>query len=285
MKNKGIFLIAPSGNIDKKSLEISKKRSKKLGFSLINYRKDILSNHFDYAGDYKRRSKEINEAYDSINYSIIVSVKGGMGALQILPYLNYRKIKKSNKILIGSSDITILLNAINKKTGSRCLHGPNLGNKDKFDNKTYNSLLDAINKKDYAISIKKKNILVKGTAKGSIVGGNLELVGRSLGTSFEIDTQNKILFLEDYEMKSWRVYDILWQLKLSGKFEKVRAVILGYFTECGKNIDSYLNDFFKDFKCPVIMHQPFGHEQPNITFPIGEKCILDTEKGFWKVKF
>ena len=276
-------LVAPSRKITKRNLNFAKKRLKCLGFS-NHFQENILSEYFYYAGSPKKRAQELNEAYNS-STEVIFSVLGGAGAVHVLPYLDYNSIKKSNKILVGFSDITLLLSVIYQKTKKRCLHGPNLGNPKRFYVKTLKYLLKAINKQDYKILFKDKDILCEGKAKAPIIGGNLELLGRSLGTSFEIKTSGKVLFLEEYDMKSWRIFDILWQLKLAGKFDDIRGIILGYFTKCGKKIDNYLIEFFKDFKCPVIMNQPIGHEEPNLTIPLGETCIIDTGRKYWGICF
>lgn len=283
MENKA-FLVAPSGFLFKNNLIMAKKRLGEMGFNKIYHRDDILSKYGDYAGRNLRRIEEINEAYDS-SASTVFSVLGGMGSIQILQGIDYKKIKKSNKILVGFSDITLLLNSIYNLTGSRCIHGPNVGKNGEVSKKSMDCLKDVLNKKNYRVSYGKEKILIEGVSESKIVGGNLELLGRSLGTPFEINTKNKIVFLEDFKMKAWRVYDILWQLKLAGKFEDVKGIILGYFTDCGKNVDFYLKDFFEDFKCPVIINQPIGHEDPNLSIPLGEKCIIDTVNGFWGIRF
>ncbi|MEX0920310.1 MAG: LD-carboxypeptidase [Candidatus Pacearchaeota archaeon] len=284
MEFKRVFLVASSGNIDKSDLNRAKRRLNKLDFEEILHREDILDKHLSYAGNFLRRADELNDAY-RVEDSLISSVKGGMGAIHLLPYLDYSLIKRSKNIFLGYSDVTLLLNSIYQRTGSRCLHGPNTGNKKEFDMKTINCLKDVIAKRNYRVTFNEADTLVKGAASSKIVGGNVELLGRSLGTMFEIDTKDKVVFLEDYKMRSWRVYDILCQLKLAGKFDHVRGVILGYFTECGEDIDTYLRDFFKNFKCPVVMNQPIGHSEPNLTIPIGETCVIDTEKGYWGIRF
>lgn len=280
---KKAFLISPSGIGDKKNLNFAKKRLADLGFEAF-YRQDILSKHLSYAGDFKRRAKEINEAYSS-DAEIIFAMIGGMGAIHILPYINYKKIKKSKKILVGLSDVTILLNSIYQKTDARCLHGPNIGKTHLFDKKTKDCLIDVINKKNYKVIFQEKDVFHQGKTEAQIVGGNVELLGRSLGTKFEVCTKGKIIFLEDYDMKSWRIFDILWQLKLAGKFRDIKGIILGYFVDCGKDINLYLKEFFKDFRCPILINQPIGHSEPNLTIPLGEKCVIDTEKKFWGIYF
>jgi len=282
---KKAFLISPSGYSGEKKLKNSLNLLKIWGWK-VNYLKNITSKYYYYAGDFKRRSKEINLAYSDKESDVIFCIQGGMGAIQVLDNLNLRKIKKSNKVIIGFSDITILLNTIYQKTGKRCLHGPNLSKEiNKFNKKTISCLFDVLNKRSYTVRFKEKDILKKGHAKGKIIGGNLSLLERSLGTKYEIITKNKILFLEEHDTRDRLVLDILWQLKLAGKFKDIKGIILGYFTKCGKNIEPYLMDFFKDFSCPIIKNQPIGHKEPNLTIPLGEKCILDTKKKEWRIIF
>jgi len=282
---KNAFLISPSGYSGPKKLKNALKLLNKLGWK-ANYSKNITDKFYYYAGDYKIRSQDINLAYSDKESKIIFCIRGGMGAIQTLDYLNYKKIKKSNKILVGMSDITILLNSIYQITGQRCLHGPNLSKPlEQFHKKTIHCLFDALNKRNFAVKFKKKDIFKHGYAKAEIVGGNISLLERSLGTKYEINTENKILFLEEYDLRDRVVFDSLWQLKLAGKFDNVKGIILGYFTECGKDIKPYVYDFFKDFNCPIIQNQPIGHEEPNLTIPIGETCVIDTSKKEWRIIF
>jgi len=277
------FLIAPSGFINKNNLILAEKRLKVIKFQKIYYRKDILSHYLEYAGYYKRRAEEINEAYSS-SADVIFAVIGGMGAIHTLPFLDYELINNSNKTLVGSSDVTILLNTIHQRTNARCIHGPNIGKNISLSKKSMISLINVLNKKSFIVNINEKDIFKFGNAEGIIVGGNLELLGRSLGTEFEINTDNKILFLEEYDMKSWRVFDILWQLKLAGKFDKVKGIILGYFTKCGNDISKYLIEFFKEFSYPLIINQPIGHSEPNLAIPVGEYCLINAQDKYWKIE-
>jgi muramoyltetrapeptide carboxypeptidase len=282
---KKAFLISPSGYSGKHILNNSISSLKKLGYQ-AKFNPDILSRYYYYAGDFKRRAKEINDAYNDKETKLIFTLIGGMGAVHTLPYLDYKKIKSSNKILIGSSDITILLNSINKLTNATCIHGPNFSKPfKKYDPKTISCLMDVLNKKDYQVKINEKDVLVKGLARAKIIGGNLTLLERSLGTAYEIDTNGRILFIEDIKMNEGWVLDILWHLKIAKKFDNIKGIILGYFINCGNNIDKYLVDFFKDFSCPVIINQPIGHSEPNLSIPMGEECIIDTKNNFWRIHF
>ena len=91
--------------------------------------------------------------------------------------------------------------------------------------------------------------------------------------------------IEAVDKDEQHIFDMLWQLKLANKFDSCKGVMLGHFTKCGKQANKILKKFFKDFSCPVIMNQPFGHEEPNIAIPIGETCAIDTKNKFWRIIF
>ncbi len=283
-----VHLIAPSGSITDKKLKNAMENVRRLGFECKNL-KGITQKYLYYAGTPKRRIEEINKALADPKSDIVFPVRGGMGAVSILESINYHKIS-SPKTLIGFSDITILLLALYSRTDVRCIHGPNIASKGLFTRgpgmETVHYLQKALNREDYRIGIKgNDSVIVEGYAKAEITGGNTILVGRTLGTPYEIDTKGKILFFEQLTGESPWVYDILWQLKLAGKFDSVKGVILGDFREASEDINDYLREFFKDFRIPVIMNQKIGHINPNISIPYGETCIIDTKNKFWEIKF
>ena len=287
MKVKG-YLIAPSGSITDKKLKTAKENVRKLGFKCKNL-KSITQKYLYYAGTPMRRTEEINKALADPDSNMIFPIKGGMGAVHILEGIDYHKVN-SPKTLIGFSDITILLLALYSRTDVRCIHGPNMATKGLFTRgpgmETVRYLQKVLNREDYRIDIKgNESIIVEGYANAEIIGGNTSLIGRTLGTPYEIDTKGKILFFEQLKGESSLMFDILWQLKLAGKFDSVKGVILGDFREASKDIDDYLREFFKDFRIPVIMNQKIGHINPNISIPYGETCVIDTKNKFWEIKF
>ena len=292
-------------NITEEDLKYAKENLGRLGFECKNM-KSIPQKYLYYAGTPKKRARQLNIALKDSKSDLIFVVMGGDGAVHLLDYIDYKGISNPRKTLIGYSDITILLLALYSRTNVRCIHGPNMGSicmqwvyghglimksedifKNKLIRKTIYYLQKALNRENYRIDIKgNKCIIVEGYAKAEIIGGNTSLIGRTLGTSYEIDTKGKILFFEQLEGKASLMFDILWQLKLAGKFDSIMGIILGDFREAIKdNMDDYLREFFKDFSVPVITNQKIGHTHPNISIPYGETCIIDTKNKYWEIKF
>lgn len=285
MKNTA-FLIAPSKSCTNSDLEKSKYFLHNLGFNTKN-RSDILEEYLAYAGGPKRRSDELIESILDDKSECIFCVKGGVGSIHFQNLINFQKIKFSNKPIVGFSDITLLLVNLSQHSRMRCIHGPNLSKDyEEYDQRTISSMMDCMNKRNYSRNFGYSDILVPGYSKAEIIGGSLDLMVRSMGTLAEIDTHGKVLFIEENEYEGRKIFDFLWQLKLSGKFDKIKGIILGYFKNSSEDpVEKYLVDFFKEFKCPVIMNQPIGHQEPNISVPLGEKCVIDTKNKYWGIRF
>jgi muramoyltetrapeptide carboxypeptidase LdcA involved in peptidoglycan recycling len=127
--------------------------------------------------------------------------------------------------------------------------------------------------------------MVRGKGRGRLIGGNLSVMHAMMGTPFEIQTDGKLLFIEDVGEAPYRVDRMLQTLRSAGKFDHVAGVILGQFTareeEAGwdddETIDEVLRDFFGKLKVPVLTHFPIGHVRFNATLPVGAMAELDAD--------
>lgn len=282
-KVKKAYLVALSKKVSRTDVKKSISRAHRLGYMDVAYdKKNIFSKHLYYAGYSHERAKQLMNAFKDKDSEIIFSIRGGWGVIQIMDKLDYDIIKDNFKPLVGYSDFTLLLNYIYKYTKKIVYHGPNLLREFPIDDNSLNHLVKVLNKEEIVFDVKGSDIIRSGIAKGVIVGGNIELLIRSLGTKYEIDTRNKILFLEGINKPGYLLYDMLYQLQLAGKFKSIRGIILGKFTNCKKS-DSFISDFFAEFKVPVIANQEFGHDIPNYAIPIGGKCQINTKKKIWSV--
>src|SRR5436190_1267909 len=116
----------------------------------------------------------------------------------------------------------------------------------------------------------------QGTAVGELVGGNLSLLAHLVGTASDIDTKNKILFIEDIGELIYSTDRLLYQLLRSGKLDKLAGLIVGKFTDVkdterpfGKTIDEAISDIVKQFNYPVCFHFPVSHTKENYALKAG----------------
>lgn len=239
------------------------------------------------AGSDELRAKDLNDFFKDDEVDAILCFRGGYGAARFLDLIDYEAIKAHPKLLVGFSDVTVLLNAIYQRTGLPTLHGEmGVVFKTEFldeEEFSFRNLIDTLF--DHASSNLLSNenqAIFKGeeAVEGVIVGGNLSLVVALMGTPYEIDTKDKILLLEDVGEAPYRIDSMLCTLKLAKKLDDAKAIIFGYFTDCPKSaedtqsVEEVLNDYTKDLDKIIIYHFPTGHNRPFVNVPIGLKTKI-----------
>lgn len=254
------------------------------------------------ASGYKTRSAEervdeLHQAFSDKSIKAIFTIRGGFGSAELLEKLDFDLIKSNPKILCGYSDITALLTGINKKTGLVTFHSPVMLSN--FDSVTYESFQNILFKNeaygtiDNPVSngVRASNPTITingGKAKGELVGGNLSLLTSLIGTPFEIETKNKIIFIEDVGEAPYRLERMLTQMRMSGLLDNIAGVVIGKCDDCtaGSSQMSWdrselevYNYIFADKKYPVFYGLLFGHTSTQFTIPLGISAEIDSDKG------
>ncbi|MDR1983010.1 MAG: LD-carboxypeptidase [Holosporaceae bacterium] len=218
------------------------------------------------------KSKKLMEAINS-DHKIIWAIRGGYGAAMLIDYLNKLPIPGENKTIVGFSDITSLNLFISQKWKNwKVIHSHTLARllDRSYANETFRTLLDILENKIEKYDINKMLPLNKRaeTSKlivGQLTGGNLSIIETSLKTCWEIETKNKIIFLEDTNVTPERIYRSLYHLKESNKLSNIKAVIFGYFHNSNqRKLHKYLREFAKTLDVPVFMTDLFGHGDNNM---------------------
>lgn len=226
----------------------------------------------EWAGTSFERLQDLHKAFSS-NVSCIRAFRGGSGVLHFLSKVNFRLLKRNPKFFVGFSDLTPLLNMIYEKTGIIALHGPNALRK--LDVKSRKCLKTALEAKNYSLGFDKIINSSDKKISGIIKGGNLAMCAWSLGSNFEINLKNKLVFFEDVGTNEYKAFNRLVQLKNSKKF-KPKALIFGYMDIVKEKVFlEMLKELFP--KIPIVWGVKVGHQLPNYTIPIGANCKIDFE--------
>lgn len=288
-KGDTIGLVAPAGIEKVEKIEIGIEKLKSLGFN-IKQGKHIYDKWGYFAGKDEDRAQDIMDMFEDDEVDMVLCVRGGYGSMRLLPYMNFSKIKKNPKIFMGYSDITVFLNAIYEKEELITFHGPMLSS-DLEVKETLDSVINTLMKgyEPYSILNPENVPMFSNTdksAEGRIVGGNLSLICGMLGTPYEIDIKDKILFIEEVGEAPYRTDRMLSQLQLSKKLEKCAGIILGQFTDCDEEkgednftLNEVLLDRIMSLNKPVLMNVMSGHDKPKLVIPIGAKAKLDCRNG------
>lgn len=310
-----IMFVAPAGDLSSKRMLLAKRRLEARGFKVI-VPNDLFRSWGYLAGSDERRAAELMEAFTNPEVDAIFPGTGGYGTMRMLDLLDYDKIRANPKLFIGFSDITGLHMALAKKCNLVTFHSPNpmwgLGSESNlhpFSAKYFwrNLLMseNSTQKSDVHLLTNSAptggytyeppadaplHTYQEGRATGLLCGGNLTLIASLTGTKYQLDTQGKVLFLEDVREAPYRIDRMLQQLKLSGQLESPAAIILGAFHKCDNDddegegeqeptftLDQVFTNFFKGASYPVLANFPAGHVSKNATLPFGIPVQVDTK--------
>ncbi len=294
-----IVFIAPSGVLDSARIALVRVRLEDRGYVTIQS-PDLFRSWGYLGGSDERRAEELMNAFKNKSVRAIFPGTGGYGTTRILDLLDYNVIRENPKILIGFSDITGLHIAIHKKTGLVTFHSPNPmyglgseGNLSPISDTYFWQAIEQVNPEGYTIDPESFGlrdsviILHPGTGTGQLIGGNLSLICTLMGTPYEIETDGKILFIEDVGEAPYRIDRYLSQLKMGGKFDHLQGVILGKFTRRSEEppddpnsfkMMEVLKQYFSDIGKPILANFPMGHYKYNVTLPIGSMATIDADK-------
>ena len=280
-----IGIVAPAFAASKEEVDSGIAFLKSLGFK-VKCGKHIYDRWGYYAGKDKDRAEDFINMLQDKEVKMILAMRGGYGTIRILPYINKKLIVDNPKIIAGFSDLTVLLNYFSQVADTVTFHSP-MATSNLKDKITLESFLNNITNGNKPYIIKNPenihcNTLIPGSAEGILCGGNLSLLCTSLNTPYEIDTKDKILFIEEIDEEPYVVDRFLTQLLLSGKLQCCRGFILGQFKDCSLphyerslTLEEVIEDRILTLNKPTISNFMSGHDYPKLTLPIGAKVKLN----------
>jgi muramoyltetrapeptide carboxypeptidase len=279
-----VALIAPASSFNREGFMAGCDRLRQMGYEPV-YAQNIFERDIYFAGAVERRTHEFHEFWRREDIAALICARGGYGSNYLLEKLDYGMIAEHPKILLGCSDITSLLTAIYDRTGLIGFHGPMVA-KDiadgTFDEASWESALQGAS--NWTVPASGVEVLRAGKAAGRLYGGCLSMLVASLGTPFEIQTDDTILFIEDIAEKPYRIDRMLVQLRLAGKLEKVRGFVFGEMLDCAPprgetyTLQEVIMRVLAPYNVPIVYGLKSGHvTDGNITLPIGVQAELEAE--------
>ena len=237
---------------------------------------------FSVAED-ERRAENFMGMWLNPEVKAIIGGTGGYGAVRMLPHLEPEIFRRNPKVFVGYSDITALHLWLMRRAGLRVWHGPTVDDLiPSTRDPTMSSLLTSMTNPRPTTRIGRDmaRVVRPGRATGRLVGGNLSLVQQTIGTPYEIDTTDAILFLEEVRDPMSFVDERLVQLRAAGLLAKVRGIVFGHLSldrSEEDDFEDFLLDLVSDLGVPVVMDFPAGHDNPNLTLPLGTEVELVAE--------
>ena len=240
------------------------------------------------AGSDEERAEEFNRFVRSSEYDAFLFARGGYGAMRILGALDYDAIRRDPRPVIGFSDVTALHQAIAIHAGVASFHGPML-NLDFHDalsperDTWFWSMLAGEAPMTYRFQ--SKDVIFDGEAEGVLFGGCLSLTTSLIATPYDYWIDGGIWFWEDVDEPAYRIDRMLTHLRLSGRIQTIRGVVIGTLKGCGCYEELYVLflEFCQRDGIPVIRNIPFGHHGDNLLMPIGAPIRLSTADNSFTV--
>lgn len=258
---------------------------------------NVGTQHFQLAGEDAVRLSDFQSMLEDDDVKAIIISRGGYGTVRLIDSIDWRKYDENPKWIAGYSDITVLLNRLSNE-GIASIHSTMPIS---FPDATQEALdnLKAALFGDLR-EMTWQGTLFAGTAEAEIVGGNLSVIYSQLGSSTQLDTRGKILFIEDVDEMLYHTDRMLMALKRAGLFNQIKGVIVGGFTQMkdntqefgfstdnpwGAGVSDMMKEFFEPIKIPVVVDFPAGHLSDNRAFFMGKMARLEAHQEISKLVF
>ncbi len=251
-------------------------------------------------GTIRERLEDLHAMFADPEVKGVFCVRGGYGTAMLLDSLDYGLIRRNPKVFLGYSDITALHLGIHRMTGLATFHGPVVlsGLSDwtlehfrraLFETKPLGRLSNPPEPRPIRPRHPWRAVR-PGKARGPLIGGNLTLISTTLGTPYEIQTEGKILFLEDVGEEPYSIDRMLTHLRLAGKFPGIRGLVWGECAACRPrefqpgfestfSTGEVVQNILGALDVPVLTGLVIGHTDDQLTLPLGVEAELDADAG------
>lgn len=280
-----VAVIAPSGPVDPLRLDrgLTTLRAWGLDVTVMPHALERGQSGL-FAGSDAQRAQDLGEAMSQPGFSAVLCARGGHGATRIVDLLNWDQIAASSpRWVVGSSDITALHEAVQRRLGWVSLHGAMVASEvfagDSPDFDSVQSLQSALFNSVSAMVVgaDAPYVIRAGEASGRLTGGNLSLLCSTLGTTDSFGARDCVVLLEDVAEAPYRVDRMLTQLMRAGWFDGLRGVALGTFHQCG-DVMPVLYERLSELEVPVLGGFSIGHGPCQLTVPLGVDVTVNTDK-------
>ncbi|MDR0842400.1 MAG: LD-carboxypeptidase [Acidobacteriota bacterium] len=280
-----IAIVAPAGPIaSREPFDRGVATLERLGFR-VRFDDRVFQSVRYLAGCDADRAEELTRAVQDPSVQAIMALRGGYGSARLIPLLDERRLRPHPKIFMGFSDL-MTLHLLFNKWGWITFHGPMAANTafaEMTEDQTRH-LVSLWTDLDYRPTLRfaETKPWASGAAEGVLTGGCLSLVAASLGTAYEIETEGRILFLEDVGEPPYRIDRMITHLRLAGKLDAAAGILLGQFRACepsqgGYAIADVLQDVLSGLAVPILADFPAGHGRDNWALPLGVRVRLDAD--------
>ncbi len=281
-----VALVAPAGPVTEERVAGALERCAALGLEAV-LGASARERAAYFAGPDALRAADLQQAIDDPATAAIWALRGGYGAMRLLPMVDFAPLLARPKALIGFSDITAL-HLVLARSGLVSFHGPH-------PEADVTPATDACFRRvlfeaapagilPLPAGAERPVTLLSGVAEGTLTGGNLSMLSATCGTPGAMTAEGKIVFTEEVGEAGYRVDRMLTQLRLAGALDGAVGLACGQFTEVppyahDRPMPEVLQEAAEMLGIPAVLGLPIGHVRDNWTLPLGIRARLDAAAG------
>ena len=278
-----VGIVSPARKVTIEEIQFSINTLQSWGFEIV-LGDNLFNSYHQYAGTDVERTNDFQGMLDDESVSAILCSRGGYGAIRIIDQLDFSKFIKHPKWIVGYSDITVLHSHIHTNFNIETLHSPMCVNfpKNSSSNNAASSLRQALLGEEMIYDITHHPLNRSGSAEGVLTGGNLSILYNLRGTNSDIDTNGKILFIEDVDEYLYHIDRMMMNFKRSGLLRNLSGLIVGSMSKMndneipfGKTAEEIITESVAEYDFPVCFDFPAGHLKENSTLILGRKVKLN----------
>ncbi len=287
-----VGIISPSRKISVQELEMSIKIIQSWGFKVITGR-NVFASSNQFAGSDDQRMEDFQKMLDNTEIKAVICSRGGYGSVRMIDSLDFSKFIASPKWIAGFSDITVFHSHINKNLGIATLHCEmplNFAKKETHPD-SIETIRKALTGEEIVYKSELKGFFNEGNVTGIITGGNLSVLYSLLGSVSDINTDGRILFIEDLDEYLYHIDRMMVAMKRAGKLYRIKGLIVGGLTGMkdnqepfGKTAEEIVMEHVADLVIPKIFNFPSGHLTRNLSLKFGAETNLCVERGRYTLK-
>ena len=276
-----IGIVCPSGYIPLEKVQICIQTLEKWGYK-VKLGTTVGAKKDSFSGTDQQRAEDLQTMFDDASVKAILCARGGYGASRIINTIHFQAFNKQPKWVIGFSDITVLHAAILQQN-CMSIHGPMAAAfaKGEAGEPYIQSLKKALEGEKTSYTIPAHSMNTLGNAKAELVGGNLCILAHLIGSKNALDTNGKILFLEDVGEYHYNIDRLMIQCKNAGLFDNLAGLVIGGFTDLkdpssdfGASANEIIKEHTLGYSYPICFDFPISHSLPNFAIKQGQVYSL-----------
>lgn len=278
-----IGITAPARKVSKEEMVPAKAFLEAAGFAVLEAPK-LYSSHHQFAGSETERISDFQFMLDHKQVKAILCARGGYGSVRIIDQLDFSQFLKQPKWICGFSDVTVFHSHVHSNCHIATMHSTLAFNIPKNSAAANSSFLCALKGEKLHHCCASHPLNRQGRAQGELIGGNLSMLYSLLGSNSDINTDGKILFIEDLDEYLYHIDRMMMNLKRNGKLSHLAGMVVGALSDMhdntipfGKTAEEIVAEHCAEYDYPICFNFPAGHIPHNHTLIFGHQNLLEVD--------